>query len=38
MVTLLNNIGSSAKLNKSEKKIEIINNKPLKTFAPYNLS
>ena len=37
MVTLLNNIGSSAKLNKSEKKIEIINNKPLKTFAPYNL-
>jgi len=37
MVTLLNTIGSSIKLNKREKKIEIINNNKLKTFAPYNL-
>ena len=37
MVTLLNTIGSSIKLNKREKKIEIINNNTLKTFAPYNL-
>ena len=37
MTTLLNTIGSSVKLNKIEKKIEIINSKPLKTFASYNL-
>ena len=37
MVTLLSTIGSSIKLNKKEKKIEIINNKALKTFASYNL-
>ena len=37
MANLLNTIGSSVKLNKNEKKIEIINNKPLKTFASYNL-
>jgi len=37
MVALLNNLGSSAKLNKKEKQIEIINNKSLKTFASYNL-
>tara|TARA_B100000700_G_scaffold226476_1_gene249971 strand:+ start:1067 stop:2329 length:1263 start_codon:yes stop_codon:yes gene_type:complete len=37
MAALLSTIGSSIKLNKREKKIEIINNKMLKTFAPYNL-
>ena len=37
MAMLLKTIGSSVDLNKREKKIEIINNKPLKTFAPYNL-
>ena len=37
MTTLLSGIGSTVKFNKREKKIEIINNKPLKTFAPYNL-
>ena len=37
MAALLNAIGSSVKLNKSEKKIEILNNKKLKTFAPYSL-
>jgi len=37
MVTLLSTIGSTIKFNKKEKKIEIINNKPLKTFAPYHL-
>ena len=37
MTTLLSEIGSTVKFNKKEKKIEIINNKPLKTFAPYNL-
>jgi UDP-N-acetylglucosamine 1-carboxyvinyltransferase len=37
MATLLSTIGSSVKLNKSKKKIEIINNKKLKTFAPYSL-
>ena len=37
MVTLLETIGSSVKLNKKEKKIEIVNNKKLKTFASYNL-
>ena len=37
MVALLSTIGSSIKLNKKEKKIEIINNNSLKTFASYNL-
>jgi UDP-N-acetylglucosamine 1-carboxyvinyltransferase len=37
MVSLLDTIGSNIVLNKKEKKIEIINNKKLKTFAPYNL-
>ena len=37
MVDLLTAIGSSIKFNKKEKKIEILNNKPLKTFAPYHL-
>ena len=36
MAALLNTLGSTVKLNKREKKIEIINNKPLKTFASYN--
>ena len=35
MAALLNALGSTIKLNKKEKKIEIINNKPLKTFASY---
>jgi len=37
MVSLLSTIGSSIKLYKKEKKIEVINNKKLSTFAPYNL-
>ena len=37
MAILLDAIGSKVKFNKKEKKIEITNNKPLKTFAPYNL-
>ena len=37
MSILLNTIGSSVKLNKRERKIEIINNNPLKTFASYSL-
>ena len=37
MVTLLNTIGSSVKLNKNKKKIEILNTDNLKTFAPYHL-
>ena len=37
MVSLLKTMGSSIELNKRKKKIEIINNKKLKTFAPYNL-
>ena len=37
MLTLLSTIGSTIKLNKIEKKIEIINKKTLKTFASYNL-
>ena len=37
MANLLTTIGSSIKFNKKEKKIEILNNKPLKTFAPYHL-
>ena len=36
MAALLNTLGSTVKLNKREKKIEIINNKPLKTFASYS--
>ena len=32
MAALLNTLGSTVKLNKREKKIEIINNKPLKTY------
>ena len=37
MVTLLKTLGSSVKLRKKEKIIEIINDNTLKTFAPYNL-
>ena len=37
MVNLLSTIGSTIILNKKEKKIEIFNKKPLKTFAPYHL-
>ena len=37
MALLLNTIGSSIKLNKNKKKIEIINKNKLKTFASYNL-
>tara|TARA_B100001123_G_scaffold444345_1_gene592893 strand:- start:7 stop:1266 length:1260 start_codon:yes stop_codon:yes gene_type:complete len=37
MVNLLATIGSSVKLNKNKKTIKIINNRPLKTFAPYSL-
>ena len=37
MIELLGTIGSTIKLNKREKKIDIINKKPLKTFASYNL-
>jgi len=37
MVGLLSTIGSTIKLNKKEKKIEIFNQKTLKTFAPYHL-
>jgi len=37
MAALLNTIGSTVKLNKTEKTIEILNNKALKTFASYNL-
>ena len=37
MTTLLSELGSTVKFSKKEKKIEIINNKPLKTFAAYNL-
>ncbi len=37
MIYLLNTMGSKIKLNKKEKKIEIINQKNLKTFAPYSL-
>ena len=37
MIDLLSVIGSSIKFNKKEKKIEIFNSKPLKTFAPYHL-
>ena len=37
MVDLLSAIGSTIKFNKKAKKIEIINQKPLKTLAPYYL-
>ena len=37
MVTLLNTIGSSVKLNKKKKIIEILNKNKLKTLAPYSL-
>jgi len=37
MIELLGTIGSTIRLNKREKKIDIINKKPLKTFASYNL-
>ncbi len=37
MIDLLSTMGSKIKLNKKEKRIEIINQKNLKTFAPYNL-
>ena len=37
MVDLLSVIGSDIKLNSKEKKIQILNKKPLKTFAPYYL-
>ena len=37
MLDLLSTIGSTIKLNKKEKKIEIFNKKALKTFAPYYL-
>ena len=37
MVKLLKAIGSTIKLEKNKKRIEIHNKKPLKTFAPYNL-
>ena len=37
MVDLLSTIGSTIKLNKNEKKIEILNQKILKTSAPYRL-
>ena len=37
MLDLLSTIGSTIKLNKKIKKIEICNQKPLKTFAPYHL-
>ena len=37
MVDLLNTIGSTIKFDKKTKKIEIHNQKPLKTFAPYYL-
>ena len=37
MVNLLKAIGSSIKFDKKNKKIEILNKKKLKTFAPYHL-
>ncbi len=37
MVELLRTLGSTIKLNKKSKKIEILNKKNLKTFAPYHL-
>tara|TARA_Y100000590_G_scaffold42114_1_gene44844 strand:- start:6650 stop:7909 length:1260 start_codon:yes stop_codon:yes gene_type:complete len=37
MAELLSLLGSSVKLDQKNKKIEIFNKKPLKTFAPYHL-
>ena len=37
MTELLSTIGSTVKLDKKRKKIEIFNKKSLKTFAPYQL-
>ena len=37
MVNLLSTIGSTIKLNKKNKRIEILNKEHLKTFAPYHL-
>ena len=37
MAHLLSTIGSTIEINKRAKKIQILNTKPLKTFAPYNL-
>ena len=37
MVELLKSIGSTVKFNKKKKIIQILNKKPLKTFAPYHL-
>ena len=37
MAELLSTIGSTVKLDKKRKKIEIVNEKSLKTFAPYHL-
>ena len=37
MIDLLTAIGSTTKLNRKKKKIEILNKKPLKTFATYYL-
>ncbi len=37
MLSLLRTIGSTIQINNKEKKIEIINKRPLKTFASYNL-
>ncbi len=37
MATLLESMGSTVRLNKSKKKIDIINKGLLRTFAPYNL-
>ena len=37
MTKLLSTIGSQVKFDKSNKRIEILNNKLLKTFAPYHL-
>ena len=37
MAELLRTIGSTVKFDKKKKKIEILNQKPLKTFAPYRL-
>ena len=37
MISLLNTIGSSIKINKKKKTIEILNKKKLRTLAPYSL-
>ena len=37
MAKLLSTIGSEVKFDKNNKRIEILNNKLLKTFAPYHL-